>query len=110
MEISNGLMWFLQEHVKKLVIVNLKEGISGPLSGHLVGFDNATLLLNHLGKDEIPSNTPMFIDLKSVCVISSSLQEDLEKYVKAFEDFRKEYEASQREGVCRIFDKLIQPL
>jgi hypothetical protein len=110
MEISNGLMWFLQEHVKKLVIVNLKEGISGPLSGHLVGFDNATLLLNHLGKDEIPSNTPMFIDLKSVCVISSPLQEDLEKYVKAFEDFRKEYEASQREGVCRIFDKLIQPL
>ena len=88
-------MRFLQDHIKKLVIVNLKEGMSGPLSGHLVGFDNVTLLLNLLSKDGIPSNTPMFIELKSVCAISSPLQEDLEKYVKAFEDFRKEYEASQ---------------
>ena len=35
-------------------------------------------------------------DAAELTALAQSLQEDLEKYVKAFEDFRKEYEASQR--------------
>lgn len=96
MRLTEGLISYLQESMDKTVVLTLKEDIKRTIIGRLIGFDDSVLLLNPFEGSDKLTGRPTFIDLESVCMLSSAGSESFERYKKAFERFREEYMKKQR--------------
>lgn len=98
MQPTDGLINFLLDSVNRTVVVTFKEDLDKSLSGQLIAFDENVVLLNPYDGNTPANltNAPTFIDLQSVCVIASGRKEELERYGKAFDDFRAEYAKKQK--------------